>query len=718
MKKAIANRHQAIGGILLWLLATWLLAVLLCSCNAGSQEESARQASGQAPAEDIVEAVKKKKLNLKAEGDSGNILTLEITSSYYEPTLVTLAVACIARSPEMRACHDKLIVESPTYKLRPGQKFCSTVRTYSTSFSPRVPEGEKVLFSLEKLKAGTPLALFAAYLIDNPGEPRMRAAVAVWAVADKMPFSELRALREAKTGKPYVTGRDYLEALELLQSAGLSVKGRQFSLATEDIILKEKELLEKGTRKERLEAVESLAWFFKKPEAARLLAETLKKDAEPVLRAQAAKGLGRCGLQTFGSMLLETIEKDTSKAVRRAAAFALVELGDMNGVPLAIMFLTDKDTDAADAAPVMERLRGLTGRHAPDWGPEDWNAWWHSRSWLWLAKKGGDVPRVRNAMEVQRKFDPGGAGQDASDIASLDTEDLIKFLRELQTLQGRSKLSDPLVFEKVLAAGMAHKGPGVALNVTWILAGTKEPKRVEEAKKVLLAMLSSEENRPAHRDIIKLLGQWKVKEALEPLLALVEDRRCGPDAAEALQAITASKKPYTRRAEWERMLSARGGGAKSDFLKRLAETDDKLTKALSDLASPKYKNLRCDPDIFEALLKAAPNVRKWGQATAYAQILCANKKDPRSQKVLMKMVRALSKPRAQKSLIHALAEHFPNGDSIGLLLDLLDGSHPQTKSAALEALYKITGAVAPKRLRTKSDWLEYFSKHPAKRWGR
>jgi hypothetical protein len=231
--------------------------------------------------------------------------------------------------------------------------------------------------------------------------------------------------------------------------------------------------------------------------------------------------------------------------------------------------------------------------------------------------------------------------------------------------------------------------------------------------------MSHKENRAALRDIISVLADWRVKEAVEQLLYMLDDKQYGDTAADALRKITGKEIEGSSRKEWEEALSHQGGKIKSDFVKRLTDSNgQELTQTLSDLASSRYRRLWPDPEVFGALLKASKRITTWEQANAFAMIVAGNKKDPRSQRILITLTGSAEDPEVRKTLITALVQHFPNGDTVDYLLDLLERNDRRLRMIVRNALYEVTGAVSSKHLKTKSDWLEYFSKHPSARWGK
>jgi HEAT repeat protein len=322
-------------------------------------------------------------------------------------------------------------------------------------------------------------------------------------------------------------------------------------------------------------------------------------------------------------------------------------------------------------------------------------------------------------MEAQHRYYRDPSSETVSKLEAEDTEALLGFLRNLNSAEGQEQLADSKVFERVIEIGLNTDNAAVALNVSWILKDVSDPTRRAQGTQALLAMLSRTGNRSAYRDMISLLGKWKAKEAVEPLLYLIEDRDYGEIAAEALEKITGKRPSRGNAEEWRKLLSTQGGSIKTDFLKRLGDDDpDALTQALSDLASNRYRSLWTDDDVYDALIKASSNITTWAQANAYVLVMAANKDKPNAQKTLIAMARSAGDFETKKSLMDSLARSFPNGNTIGLLLDLLETEDRRVRMTATSLLYEITSANAPRRLKTKSDWLEYFSKHPSARWGK
>jgi HEAT repeat protein len=625
----------------------------------------------------------------------------------------------IARRTEFATSHDKMIVESPAYKFECAQKLVKKVRAYGTSYLPRLPKDRKVELRLERLGAEEPLYQAAVYLIKNPGAEEKTAQIMIWAAAEKMSFEELRKVRAPDSDTPYVTGRDYFESMRMLRRAGVEVKNLHFSLGMEKEILNNSEQLRDGGRAQYFKAIEVLGWFYREPRVANLLVEVLEEEDSPVLREKAARVLGGCGLESVRGVLLESVAGDPVKAVRRTAAFSLLMLGDVRAVPLSIMFLGDEDAEPVSAQ-VGDKLGELTGEEKKNSTSQDWELWWVTKGgWKWLESRGADVKKVKKVMEAQHRFYRKPGEEVVSVMDSKDEEAVLGWLRKLHTDKGREQLEDPEVFKKVAQLGMSTSNASVALNVAWILRSTKDSTRIEQGKNVLIEMLAKKGNRASYRDIISVLAQWKAKEAVGPLLYLIEDKEFGDVAIEALKQITGKQASGNSREEWEKLLSQHGDDVKAGFIKRLKEKDEKkLTQALSDLTASRYQRLWTDSQVYDALLKAAANIKTWEQVNAFVPIITASKDNPRSQRALTNMIEGAEDIETKRALFRALTQHFPNGDTIEYLLEVLDGKERRLRMAARDALYEITDAKAPKRLRTKSDWLEYFAKHPAARWGR
>jgi HEAT repeat protein len=414
------------------------------------------------------------------------------------------------------------------------------------------------------------------------------------------------------------------------------------------------------------------------------------------------------------------MELDPARTVRRAAAFSLAVLGELTAVPLAIMFIGDKGIVEKDIRPVLNRLHEITGIGTTEWVARDWMVWWVTKGgWGWLESKGVDIARAKRIMNAQRKSGYNPEEDAASSLETDDTETLLKFLRHLSSKEGRNQLDNPKIFNKVLEIGKSTRDAVVALNVVWILREIEDPDLREKSKAVLVEMLSRKENRIAYENIIKLLSEWKVKEAVEPLVYLVEDEKYGDQAVAALEAITGKKLGSKKRVDWENLLAGHNTNIKADFLKRLKESEGKeLLQALSDLGSSRYKRLWLDPEIYKTLLEISDKVSTWEQVSAYVPVLTRNDTDPATQKTLIKMTERLQDLQVKKFLLETLANHFSNGMTIDFLLDFLEKGERRLRMSVRDLLYDITGASAAERLRTKSDWLEYFSKHPAARWGK
>jgi HEAT repeat protein len=698
--------------------------MLLCSCNGKSESGPAEKSStptAQDPVKlDILKAVEKRILRLEVRGGSENAIALDMKSISSQPFTITLAPGFIAKTTEYAVSHDRMIVESFTHTFKPYKELLKVVRAYGTTDSPRPPAGREVKFRLEKIASDEFLHQAAAYLIENAGTNEKIAELMIWATTEKMSFDTLRKLRAADKDKPYITGRDYFETMNLLRKAGVVVGNLQFSLDVEEVILDLANILREGDKESSLDAVANLGWFYKTPTAAEALVEILEEDSNPVLREKAAEALGHSGLESMSETLLETVASDPIKKVRQAAAFSLLTLGDLRAVPLTIMFLGDSDGSKQLPSEVARKLSELTQVKRKKLNSKEWELWWVTEGgWDWLNSHGADVDSARKAMKAQHRFirDPGSEA--ASLIKSEDEEAVLEWLRKLHTEEGRRQLSNPDVFDRIIETGMKTNSPAIALNIAWILRSTEEPERIEKGKKALLEMLVKKDNRSSYRDIISVLAQWKTKKAVEPLLYLLEDKELGDFAAEALKKITGKNIKGTNREEWQKLLSKHGGSVKSKFIQRLKEKEDeKLKQALSDLASSRYQRLWSEPDIFKALLGAAENIKTWEQVNAIIPILTTHKHDPRTQSAFKQMFNNAEDLETKRALIEALAEYFPNGDIVDFMLDLLDGDKRRLKMDAREALYKITGAQWPKRLRTRSDWLEYFAKHPSARWGK
>lgn len=713
-----------------WIRTAWRLgrpvfmccaALLLSCCNGDTgNQPSAKPPVPDKSAIDILEAVQRQKLRFGVRGDRSNIVTLELNVLSSELLLINLEPGYVAKNVEFGVSHDKLIVESPTYRLEPGRQCEKEVRTYSTSYLPQPPADKAVKFQLVKGGRDDLLTQVAAYIVKNPDLEEKIATIAVWAAAEKMSFAQLKDLRGADSDEPYLTGRDYYESMEVLRKAGVRVGHLKFSFDVEDVVLKCAEQLGEADRDDSLKVIEFLGWFYKLPRAGEVLVNVLEEDDDPVLREKAAETLARCDLDSVRESLFLTLELDRVKAVRRTAAFSLLMLGDAGAVPVAIMFLGNEETTEPDAARVYQKLGELVGEGTRDWEAKDWELWWLTRGgWSWIESRGVDVQRVKKAMKAQHRF-YGDPGSEAAAVTETENAEVILgWLRKLHTSEGRKLLADPAIFDRVLRMGMDTSNASVALNVAWILRATEKRERMDKSGRVLLEMLSKKENGPAYRDIISVLAQWRVKEAVEPLLYLIDDKQYGEFAEAALKRITGKDVPLGSREEWKKLLAKQGGKVKLEFVKRLNESNGKeLTQVLSDLGSSRYRKLWSDPQLYEALLKVSERVRAWEQINPFILILTTNKKDPRTQRTLRRMFDAVEDFEVKRALITALEQHFPNGDTVEFLLGLLDGKDNRLKMAARSALYEVTGATSPKRLKSRSDWLGYFSKHPAARWGK
>jgi len=699
-------------------------ALVLCCCNKKQDAAPDQMPSGPSAAEktsfDILEAIENRKLDLRVVGDESNSLTLEISVRSAQPLVVHIEPGYLASCTEFGSLPDKLIVEKHEYQLGPKQQVSKTVKALNTEYPPPSTKGKEFEFRLEKLPADEPLAQVAAYVVTSPSTAGETVMIAVWAAAEKMSFSLLQALRTEGSDEPLVTGRDYFEALEMLRKAGVRVANLRFNLEAERVVLDYSDLLKRRIRKDSLDAIDALRWFYGVPRAANVLVTLLEDEEDSLLRERAAEALGRSGLESAKEALYQTLELDPVRTVRRAAAFSLTMLGELDAAPLAIMFLGDKGLVEKDIKPVLDRLRETTGIGAESWKSRDWEVWWVTRGgWGWLDSKGVDIERVKRIMNVQRNTTQDPGAETASSLEIENTEALLEFLRNLHSKEGREQLGDPRIFEKVLEIGRKTRDAGVALNVVWILRELQDASRKDKSKATLIEMLSKKENHITYGDIIKLLAEWKVKEAVEPLVYLVEDQKYGDVAVDALETITGKKLGSKKRADWENLLAGHSTSIKADFIKRLSEGEgNELLQALSDLGSSRYKRLWTDPDVYKTLVAASGKVDTWEQVSAYVPVLTRNDKDPTTQKTLITMAGSIEDLQVKKFLLEALASYFPNGLTVAYLLDLLEKGERRMRMAIRSLLHQVTGANEAERLRTKSDWLEYFSRHPAARWGK
>lgn len=692
--------------------------LLLCSCNDRTQNprdgSTTPGAKGNSTM-DIIEAAAAGKLRFNLSSDSSSTVTLEINVISSQPLEVKFRPDYIAKCTEFGLCNDRVLIESTIYSLKPGEQVEKKIRTYRTSRLYKPPTGRKTEFRLETLSSHDPLTKFVDFLIKNPDSDEKIAEIAVWAAAEKMSFGDLHRLRD-----PLVTGKDYQASMELLHKADIRTDNLQMNIDAANALLNYTEQLAKTDRTAVLGAIEFLGWFYKIPEAAKPVIEVMEENEDHVIREKAASVLGASGLEAAREPLILTLELDAVRSVRRAAAFSLIELGDLSAVPLAIMFLGDEKAQESAVARASAKLSELTEAGSDDWKAKEWEVWWLTESgWKWLEARGAHVERVKEVMNAQHRFSRDPSAEAASAMEAEDADLVLAWLRKLHANDGRKKLEDDEVFEKVLSAGRETKNAAVALNVVWILRNSKQPARIEKGKGILLEMLSKKETRAAYKDIISVLAEWKVAQAVEPLIYLLDDKQYGKYAAEALRDITGKRISSDEREEWRSVLSQHGGKIKSEFVKRLKEAEsDELTQALSDLGSNRYRKLWSDREINEALLNAWERISEWEQVNAYALILTSGEKDPRVQHTFIKIINHAEDFRIKKTLIETLAREFPNGITVELMLGLLDNPDRRAKLAAREALYEVTRATSPVRLRTKGDWLEYFSKNPAARWGR
>lgn len=696
--------------------------LLLCCCNgeSGSQpgEKPATPTAGNSAAIDVLTAVEKRKLRLDVRIAPNGRIALDMRSISSQPLELAFDQGYIARCKEKAVSCDRMIVETFRHSFKPYEKLVKTLKAYGTTDSPIPAAGSRVEFYLERVDSDDPLYLAAEYLIKNSGTKEKTARLMIWAAAERMSFNTLVNIRAPSSDELYITGKDYSGAMSLLDKAGVMTRNLQFSIDKEKLLLDLTNKLREGDKTTGLKAIALLAWFYQTPGTAEVLVEVLEEGSNPAMREKAALALGESGITSMAATLLETIISDPVKNVRRAAAFSLLTLGDIRGVPLTIMFLGESNGDKLVPPEINDKLIELTGEQKTTSG--EWELWWVTEGgWDWLKSRRADIGSARNAMEAQHRFIREPASEAASLIKSEDEEAVLEWLRKLHSEEGRRKLTDPDVFDRIIEIGTKTNSAAVALNIAWILRGMKEPGQIAKGKKALLAMLAKKGNRPSYRDIISVLAQWKAMEAVELLLFLLEDKEFGEPAAEALKKITGKRINSSDPEEWQKALSEHGGSIKDDFIKRLKEQDQKkLMQALSDLASSMYRRLWTDPDIYKALLGAASNIKTWEQLNAIVPVLTVSKNNPRTQRALTQIFNGVESLDSKRVIIETLAEHFPNGDTVDFMLELLEGDKRRLKMNAREALYKITGAQSSKRLRTKSDWIEYFSKHPAARWGK
>jgi len=716
---------QLIKPALTSLRPAFFLAVIFLSCCNGEPDGNPDDTSSAAigpngSAVEILEAVEKRVLHVKATSDPGDDVELELESLYSEPIEVKLGPGYFAKCLGYKTSHDKLLVGSGKYKLSPRETVKVKITGYSMSYFPEPPAGSKLEFNLEKLRENSAASQLVGYLVENKDVDAKTAKVAVWAVAEKMSFEELRNLRKLGTGQGGVTGKDYFNAIELLREAGVKPENLKFDLDIEKAVLNAIEKLGNGSRSECVDAISFLGWFYGMEKPVGALLELMEENDDPLLRQKAAEALAGSGLKSVKEAFLLTLELDSSRTVRRAAAFSLILAGEVAAVPLAIMFLGDEDIEDSMAEQVSAKLSGLAGNGKPEWKSKEWEVWWlTSAGWAWLDSKGADTERIKEIMSAQHRFYREPGIEAVSGMSSSELAVVLDWLRKLHTTEGRKSLDDDAVFERVLDLGRETSNASVALNIAWILRDVKDSSRKERSLRVLLVMLSKKENRAAYRDVISVLEYWKAKEAVETLVYMLDDKQYSEIAARALRTITGQELDGSDREKWQKLLEKHGGGIREKFIKRLKESDgDELTQVLSDLGSNMYKKLWKDKGIFEELLSASEKIDKWEQVNAYAYLLSRNKEDSRAQKTLMEMVTQIDDLESKRVLITSLVQNFTNGETVDFLLELLDTGKGRLKMAIRQALYDVTGASTSKRLRSKSDWLQYFSEHPGARWGK
>lgn len=99
------------------------------------------------------------------------------------------------------------------------------------------------------------------------------------------------------------------------------------------------------------------------------------EDPEPVVREDAARGLGLLKTTWTRPLLQTQLRSDSSADVRRAAAWSLGELGDSQAVEPLIEALGRRDEVPSVLLTIRSALRSLTGEDAGD-SREVWRAWW------------------------------------------------------------------------------------------------------------------------------------------------------------------------------------------------------------------------------------------------------------------------------------------------------------------------------------------------------
>ena len=143
--------------------------------------------------------------------------------------------------------------------------------------------------------------------------------------------------------------RDFIEADEALESLYIAIQDRYNRFSVKDAMALLRSTFSIAREEVRYKIVTDLT-AMKFAGVVPFLAEVLRNDKSPLVRHEAAFGIGTLGSVRDSTPLIDALKYDETSMVRHEAAIALAEIGGEHAMPALETATMDSDPAVASSA--------------------------------------------------------------------------------------------------------------------------------------------------------------------------------------------------------------------------------------------------------------------------------------------------------------------------------------------------------------------------------
>ena len=141
----------------------------------------------------------------------------------------------------------------------------------------------------------------------------------------------------------------FIEADEALEFLYIAIRDRSNRFSIRETMGRVRSIFNTANEEVRYKIVTDLT-AMKFAGVVPFLTDVLRNDESPLIRHEAAFGIGTLGSARDSASLIDALKYDTSNMVRHEAAIALAEIGGKGAIPVLEVVTADSDPSIASSA--------------------------------------------------------------------------------------------------------------------------------------------------------------------------------------------------------------------------------------------------------------------------------------------------------------------------------------------------------------------------------